>query len=61
MCGDTDRTIIMVTIIIVMMKGYYKNAGYQEKQCKAYKSFTSFLAQHEFSLLQSPLKEGILS
>jgi len=50
MCGCADRTIIMVTIIIVMMKGYYKNTGHQEKQCQTYKSFTPFFAQHVFFL-----------
>jgi len=39
----------MVTIIIVMMKGYYKNAGYQEKQRQAYKNFTTSFTQHLFS------------
>jgi len=45
----------MVTIIIVMMKGYYKNTGYQKKQHQTYKSLSSFLVQHEF-----PLKAGFL-
>jgi len=41
----------MVAIIIVMMKGNYKNAGYEEKQRQAYKKFTIFFAQHLFSFI----------
>jgi len=38
----------MVTVIIVMMKGYYKNAGYKEKQRQAYKNSTISFTQHLF-------------
>lgn len=33
MCSRANGTVIMVAIIIVMMKGYYKNTGHEEKQC----------------------------
>ena len=45
----------MVTVIIMMMKGYYKNTGHYEKQCQTYKTLTAFFVQHVFSLVQDSL------
>ena len=53
MCSRANGTVVMVAIIIVMMKGYYKNTGHEEKQCQPYKTSATSLAQHVFSLLQS--------
>jgi len=55
MCGCADRAIIVITIIIVVMKGNYKNAGYQEKQCQTYETFIAFFAQHVFPLIRVSL------
>jgi hypothetical protein len=59
MCGYADRTIIVVTTIIVMMKGYYKNTGQQEKQGQTYKPLTTFFAQHVFPRIKAFLRETI--
>jgi hypothetical protein len=48
MSGYADRTISMVTTVVVMMKGHYKNTGHQEKQRHPYKTLTIFFAQHVF-------------
>jgi len=48
----------MVTIIIVMMKGHYKNTGQEEKQRQTYNSFTAFFTQHVLSRMEPAFLSG---